>query len=73
MSGLSYLMGGGHVAGEDLAGVVIQCRHRHRPRVHLTAEIAVLDDGQGVSQDGHLVGVLLDILRLGVAHEPPSG
>ena len=66
------LDGGGHIAGKDLTGVVIQGRHRHHARVGLPAEALVLNDGQGMGQHCHHVGVLLDVLRVGVAHQAPA-
>ena len=42
---------------------MIEGRYGHGPGVHLAAELLVADDRQGVGQDGHLVAVLLHILR----------
>ena len=65
------LDGGGHVAGQDLAGVMVQRRHRHGAGVQAAAELLVADHRQSVGQDGHLMTVLLDVLRRGVAHQGP--
>ena len=50
----------------------IRIEHAQQIR-ELDLDILVLDHGQGVGQHCHLVGVLLNILRLGVAHQPPPG
>ena len=71
--GIIVLDGGGQIPGEDLAGVVVQGRHRHRTGVHLTAEAAVADHRQRMGQHCHLMAVLLNVLRLAVTHQRPAG
>ena len=70
--GVIILDGRGQVAGEDLAGVMVQGRHGHGSGVHLAAEILVAQHCQGVGQNSHLVAVLLDILGVAVAHQGPA-
>ena len=72
MSGLSYLMGVGMSPVKNFAGIVVQRGHRHRAGIYNPAEAAIFNHGQGVGQHRHLVGVLLDVLQPGVAHEPPA-
>ena len=50
---------------------MVQRRHRHGARVQAAAELLVADHRQSVGQDGHLMTVLLDVLRRGVAHQGP--
>ena len=38
----------------------------------MSAELFIVDNGQSVGQNGHHVGMLLDILGIGVAHESPA-
>ena len=61
----------GHIPGNDLRCVVVQRRHRHGAGVQAAAELLVADHRQSVGQDGHLMTVLLDVLRRGVAHQGP--
>ena len=70
--GVIILDGRGQVAGEDLAGIVVQGRHGHGSGVHLAAEIRIAQHRQGVGQNGHLVAVLLDVLGVAVAHQGPA-
>ena len=70
--GVIILDGRGQVAGEDLAGIVVQGRHGHGSGVHPAAEIFVAQHRQGVGQNGHLVAVLLDVLGIAVAHQGPA-
>ena len=70
--GVVVLDGGGHVAGQNLAGVVVQRRHRHLARVNGAAEFFIADDRQGVGQDRHLMTVLLDVFRGGIPHQRPA-
>ena len=63
---------GGHVAGEDLPGVVVQRGHGHRTGVHLSAEFLVAQHRQRVRQHRHLMAVLLDVLGIAVAHQRPA-
>ena len=51
---------------------MVQRRHRHGAGVQAAAELLVADHRQSVGQDGHHVGVLLNIFRIGVAHEAPA-
>ena len=62
----------GQVAGEDLPGVVVQCRHGHLSLVHMAVKELVADHRQGVGQHRHLMAVLLDILGIAVAHKGPA-
>ena len=64
--------GGGQVTGQNFRGIVVKRQQNNLARVDVTAEVLVLEERQGVRQDGHHVGVLLDVLRLRVAHERPA-
>ena len=69
---VGVLYRGRKVPGEDLRGVVVQRHGGHVTGVDGPAELVPADHRQGVGQDGHHVGVLLDVLRVGVAHEAPA-
>ena len=59
-------------AGQNLAGVMIQRRHRHRSGVRMAAEFFVADHRQGVGQHRHLMAVLLHVFRGCVPHQRPA-
>ncbi len=64
--GVVILDGGGHITGDNLGGIVIECRHSHPARVKLCAKALVGNQRQRVSQHGHLMGVFLNVLCLRV-------
>ena len=70
--GVVVLDGGGQVAGEDLRRVVVKGRGGGQTGVGVAAEHVPPDHGQGVGQHRHHVGVLLNVLLKGVAHQPPA-
>ena len=51
---------------------MVEGQHGGVLRVQITAEEVPADDRQRVGQDGHHVGVLLNVLLEGVAHETPA-
>src|SRR5262245_6342980 len=59
------------VAGEHLAGVVIEREGGHACRVDIAAEQAVADDRQRVGDLRHPQAVLLHVLRVRAVHEAP--
>ena len=69
--GIIILDGGRHIAGQDLAGVVVQRRRRHGSGIHPAAEPLIADDRQRVRQHRHLMAVLLHVFRGGVPHQRP--
>ena len=69
--GIGVLHRGGKVHCENLRRVVVEGHGGHVAGVHGPPELVPADDRQGVGQNGHHVGVLLDVLRDGAAHEAP--
>ena len=57
---------------EDLRRVVVKGRCGGQTGVGVAAEHVPPDHGQGVGQHRHHVGVLLNVLLKGVAHQPPA-
>ena len=70
--GVVVLDGRRHIAGQDLAGVMIQRRHRHRSGVRMAAELLIADHRQSVGQHRHLMAVLLHVFRGRVPHQRPA-
>src|SRR5262252_9314922 len=70
--GIEVLDGRGKIAGQHLVGVVIQRQRGRSFRVHASVEQSVSNDGQRVSDHGDTQTMLLDVLWVGVMHQPPS-
>ena len=66
------LDGGGHVAGDDLRGVVVDRQGQHMLRFHGLVVAVPGDHRQSVGDHGHLQGMLRVVLRQGAAHQPPA-
>ena len=47
--------GGGQVTGQNFRGIVVKRQQNSLARVDVTAEVLVLEERQGVRQDGHHV------------------
>ena len=63
---------GGHIPGDDLGGVVIQGRHRHRLGAAGGAGVPPCDQAEGVGQQGGVAGVLAEGLGPGGVHQAPA-
>ena len=63
----------GQVPGDDLRGVVVQRRHRHRFGAAGGAGVLPCDQAQGVCQQGGIAGVLTERLGAGGVHQAPAG
>ena len=70
--GIEMLDRGRHVAGKDLAGVMEDAAERDPARVQVAVEPGIANHGQGMGDHRHVQGVLLDVLRHRVAHQPPA-
>src|SRR4029450_1352557 len=57
-----------HVAGQYLAGVVVERKRRGALGAHVAAEEPVADDRERVRDLGHSQAVLLDVLRIRAVH-----
>lgn len=72
--GVIVFDGGGQIAGQDLGGVMVQCRHGAPVRIRGgQLQNVPPDQSQGVGQDGHLMAVFGDVFGKGVAHQSPAG
>ena len=60
------------VAGDDLGGVVVERERRGALGPDAAAEERIADHGERVRQHRHLQAVLLQVLDVGVAHQPPA-
>src|SRR5882762_8206122 len=70
--GIELLDGGGKVAREDLAHVVIERQRGGALGAHAAPEHAIADERQGVGDLGDAQAVLLDVLRIRAVHEAPA-
>ena len=61
-----------HVPGENLAGVVKDAVQGSPARVEVSVKIGVTDHYQGMGDDCYVQAVFLNILRHGIAHQPPT-
>src|SRR4029453_6091437 len=70
--GFELLHRSGEIAGQNLAGVVVERERRGALGAHIAAEELVADDRERVRDLGHPQAVLLDVLGIRAVHEPPA-
>ena len=63
----------GHIPGDNLRGVVVQRRHRHRLGAAGRAGVVLGDEAQQVRQQRGVAGVLAEGFRPGGVHQAPPG
>ena len=63
----------GQVPGDDLRGIVVQRRYRHRFGAAGGAGVPPRDQAQGMGQQGSVAGVLTERLGPGGVHQAPAG
>ena len=63
----------GHISGNDLRRVVVQCRHCHHLGAAGRAGVVLGDETQQVRQQRGVAGVLAEGFRPGGVHQAPPG